>query len=191
MPESEKVNTTELIWNAQPGANLSYYAALNYSRIEKMITSRLGDGVFIDFFNDQPVSTYGLETGVDYLWDFGGRLNMSLCLQEAEYSDGEQLTNSPSQLLKLMYSQPLPWLGWQFNWRSIVAAERELVNATLGGYARHDVSVQWQPMLTLDVVLGVKNLTDKRYFEAPRPSGDAYFQAERRAELSVRWRFGQ
>ncbi|MDX5408228.1 MAG: TonB-dependent receptor [Chromatiaceae bacterium] len=191
VPESEKVNTTELIWNAQPRANLSYYAALNYSRIENMITSRLGDGVFIDFFNDQPVSTFGLETGVDYLWDFGGRLNMSLSLQEAEYSDGEQLTNSPSQLLKLMYSQPLPWHGWQFNWRSIVAAERKLVNTTLGGYARHDVSVQWQPMLTLDVVLGVKNLTDKRYFEAPRPSGDAYFQAERRAELSVRWRFGQ
>lgn len=191
VPESEKVNTTELIWNTQPKANLSYYAALNYSRIENMITSRLGDGVFIDFFNDLPVSTYGLETGVDYLWDFGGRLNMSLSLQQAEYSDGVQLTNSPSQLLKLMYSQPLPWQGWQLNWRSIAAAAREQVNTTLGGYARHDLSVQWQPSLTLDVVLGVKNLTDKRYSEAPRPSGDAYFQAERRAELSVRWRFGQ
>lgn len=191
VPEAEQVKTTELIWNAQPGSHLSYYAALYYSKFSSLITSRAGQAAFIEFFNDQQVRSYGIESGLDYVWNFGGRLNLSLSLQQAEYRDGESLTNTPQHLFKAMYSQPLPWQGWQLNWRSVAAAKRQNIAGDIPGYSRHDISLHWQPWSYVDVVLGVKNLTDKLYTDAPRPSANEFYQPGRRAELSIRWRFGQ
>ena len=191
VPEAEQVKTTELIWNAQPSNHLSYYAALYYSEFSSLITSRVGQAAFIEFFNDQQVSSYGIETGLDYVWNFGGRLNLSLSLQQAEYQDGEKLTNTPQQLFKAMYSQPLPWQDWQLNWRSVAAAKRQNVTGYIPGYSKHDISLHWQPLTYFDVVLSIKNLTDKLYTDAPRPSTNEFYQPGRRAELSIRWRFSQ
>lgn len=190
-PKSEKVDTTELIWNAQPEPHFSYYASLYYAHISNMITSREGSGSFIDFFNDKEVDSYGLETGLDYLWSFGGRLNLAVSFQQAEYEDGTDLSNAPRHLFKAMYSQPLPWRGWQLNLHTIAAGARANSADDLPGYARHDISLQWQPALSVDVVFGIKNLTNKVYTDAPRPSATEYYQPGRQVALSLRWRLSQ
>lgn len=190
VPESELINTLEANWQAQLANSWAVGATVYHSQVRNLITGNYGTSAIVQFFNDRAVESYGLETTATKTWQSGATLQLSASAQRARYKNDQMgLTNSPEHLFKTQYSQPLWRDDLYLNWHMFATSARTSPRGQMPGYARHDLLLSWQLNPTLHVVLGLKNVFDKAYFDAPLPTGVPLQQAERSAELSINWSF--
>ncbi|SNY52445.1 Outer membrane receptor for ferrienterochelin and colicins [Arsukibacterium tuosuense] len=190
VPESELISTLEANWQAQLDNGWSVGASIYHSRVRNLITGNYGESAIVQFFNDRSVEALGLETTAAKNWQTGAKLQLSASVQRAHYNtDQLELTNSPEQLFKTQFSQPLWQENIHLNWHMFAASARTSPSWQMPGYARHDVLLSWQPNPQLSIVLGLKNVFDKTYVDAPLPSAAILRQPGRSAELSINWNF--
>ncbi|WP_290621346.1 MULTISPECIES: TonB-dependent receptor plug domain-containing protein [unclassified Arsukibacterium] len=190
VPESELINTLEANWQAQLAHSWSVSATVYHSQVRNLITGNYGASAIVQFFNDRAVEAYGLETTATKTWQSGATLQLSASTQRARYKNDQMgLTNSPEHLFKTQYSQPLWRDDLHLNWHMFATSARTSPRGQMPGYARHDILLSWQLNPKLHIVLGLKNVFDKAYVDAPLPTGVPLQQPERSAELSINWNF--
>ena len=190
VPASELINTLEANWQAQLNRGWSVSTTLYHSQVRNLITGNFGQSAIVQFFNDQSVEAYGLEVTAGKTWQTGAILQLSGSMQRARYKNEQRsLTNSPEQLFKTQYSQPLWREDLHLNWHMFATSSRISPLGQMPGYARHDLLLSWQYHPKLHIVLGLKNVFDKAYVDAPLPSAATLRQPGRTAELSVNWNF--
>lgn len=68
----------------------------------------------LQFVNVGPISARGLELEGEHHWQNGTRLRFSVDFQQARNDRGQQLSNSPRVVARMLGSAPLPWLGLRF-----------------------------------------------------------------------------
>jgi iron complex outermembrane receptor protein len=190
IPESEQISTLEANWQTQLDSGWSAGASVYQSRVRNLITGNFGQSALIQFFNDRAVETYGIEVTASKQWQSGTQLNFSTSVQQAHYeSDRTDLTNSPEQLLKVNFSQPLWHDALHLNWHMFAASARTSPLGEMPGYGRHDLLLSWQSSPQLSIVFGLKNAFDKAYIDSPLPSAARLLQPGRSLELSINWSF--
>ncbi|MBV2130825.1 TonB-dependent receptor plug domain-containing protein [Arsukibacterium indicum] len=190
VPASELIDTLEVNWQAQLADDWSVSATFYHSQVRNLITGNYGESAIVQFFNDRAVEAYGIETTAAKTWQSGAKLQLSASSQRARYkNDQMELTNSPEHLFKTQYSQPLWRDDLHINWHMFATSARTSRLGQMPGYARHDLLLSWQYNPKLHIVLGLKNVFDKTYVDAPLPSAAALRQPRRTAELSVNWNF--
>lgn len=187
LPEAEQTDTVELGWQRQWPADWHSHVTIYRNQIKNLITSNYGETTLVPFFNDQPVHAKGVELLLQRDWADLSELKLSVSVQQAGYNPGQRLTNSAEQLLKLQYYRPLWHEHWSAGYRLFAASARLSRDARLAGFARHDVSVRWQPTASVQWQLTLKNLTDRRQLDAPLPSAWPLIQSGRSVDLSVSW----
>ncbi|MCH8493917.1 MAG: TonB-dependent receptor [Idiomarina sp.] len=166
-PDSELISTLEANWQAQLNNGWSVGTTVYQSRLRNLITAFSMQDALTPFFNDRSVAAVGIETTASKNWQQGARLQLSASVQRARYdNDSSTLTNSPDQLFKASFSQPLWRDDLHLNWRMFAASSRNSPLHTWPGYARHDLLLSWQAQSQLSVVFGLKNLFDKTYIDA-------------------------
>ncbi len=189
-PASELISTLEANWQAQLDNDWSVGSSVYQSRVRNLITANYGLSTLVQFFNDRAVETLVIEATASKNWQTGAQLQLSAGLQRANYkNDQVDLTNSPEQLLKINFSQPLWRENVHLNWHMFAASARTSPLQQLPGYARHDLLMSWQSSPRLSIVFGLKNAFDKVYLDSPLPSAANLRQPGRSAELSVNWSF--
>jgi outer membrane receptor protein involved in Fe transport len=96
-------------------------------------------------------------------------------VQDAAYSSGQALLNSPKLLGKLNLSVPLPWAGVLagYEWR-YDSGRLTVDGSKLGGYAVSNLHLSTDVLAKgLELSLGLQNLLDKRY---AHPGADVNWQ---------------
>ncbi len=187
LPAAEQTDTVELGWQRQWPADWHSHLTIYRNQINNLITSGYGETTLVPFFNDQPVHGHGVELLLQRDWADLSELKLSVSLQRAEYQSQQRLTNSAEQLLKLQYYRPLWHEQWSVGYRLFAASARFSRDARLAGFARHDLSLRWQPSASLQWQLSMKNLTDRRQLDAPLPSAQQLTQSGRSIDLSLSW----
>jgi len=187
LPAAEQTDTIELGWQRQWQTDWHSHVTVYRNQLKNLITSAYGDTTLVPFFNDLPVHAQGVELLLQRDWTDLSELKLSVSLQRAEYSTQQRLTNSAEQLLKLQYYRPLWQEQWSVGYRLFAASARFSRNARLAGFARHDLSLRWQPFANLQWQLTIKNLTDHRQLDAPLPSTQQLSQSGRSIDLSLSW----
>lgn len=96
-------------------------------------------------------------------------------MQDAVYSSGAGLPNSPRLMGKLDLSGPLPWAGLRAGYELRYDGGRlSLDGSKLGGYALSNVTLGIDNLAHgLDVSVGIFNLFGKRYYQ---PGSDTNWQ---------------
>lgn len=187
LPNSEKVYTLEASWS-QSLTDVWHWSSTAYrSRIDELITALDTPFGFSIFYNERPVYTHGLESVLTAVWQDNRRFEASLSFNQSHYLREGRLTNSPDQLWKLSYSQPVGWPSLLLSYRLYGASNRLGPMRDIPGYVRHDLSLTWQMSAEWQWNLGVKNLTDVVYLEAPLAIGLELLQPRRMVELTVHW----
>lgn len=187
-PKPERVRSLEASWEQALTPQLQYRVSLFASRLLDLIELNQVDLPVYE--NHAALRNYGSELELERRWDQGARLRMGLSLQRSRDEHGLGLSNSPSALFKLLYSQPLLGDALQMSWQLFAMSRRRTVAEDLSGYLLGNVNLLWRPRLDLDLSLGVYNLGDTRYFDRPRIDRPPATQAGRSLQLGLTWRFG-
>ena len=139
------------------------------------------------------VDAHGVELSADKTWNFGARLRGSFSLQDAAYSGGGALLNSPRQLGKVELTAPLPVAGLRagYEWR-YESARLTRDGVTLGGYTLSNLSLSTAalaPRLLASVTLD--NLFDRRYADPGAENNwqNSFEQDGRSVRLKVSYGF--
>lgn len=167
----EKVRTTEIALEHSPTGNTRMLLTAFQSRVKDLVS--LGDAAASDrlvFSNARGVQVHGAEAEVEQRWSHGARLRMAYGWQRArDNATGAPLTNSPRQLLKVQWSDALPWATpgaskpAQYAVEGIgVGARRTVVDSRLPGYVVANL-VYTQQFSQVDLSVGVYNLFNHRY----------------------------
>jgi outer membrane receptor protein involved in Fe transport len=163
----EDMDTLEFVADRRIGSDLGLRASLYQWKLHDIITlAQDPTSGLQQYQSGDPVRARGIELSADKTWAADARLRGSISLQHVvDY--GEKPPNSPEQLAKLEYTQPLPWAGlrlgaeWQYN-----GPRRTLNGSELGGWAVTNLNVRAHTGLRgLDASLGFDNLFNKRYAE--------------------------
>ncbi|MFN6972260.1 MAG: TonB-dependent receptor plug domain-containing protein, partial [Rheinheimera sp.] len=188
-PESELIETLEGNWQAQLDQGWALGATLYQSSIRNLIAVQSHQPGIVLFNNEPTVKAYGIEATLVKKWQQGAQLQVSASVQRAHYADQQRLTNAPERLIKADYSQPLWRDDLHLNWRLFAASPRLSPLRQWPGFARHDLLMSWQGHPQFSLVLGLKNIFDQRYIDAPLPSAAGLVQPGRSAELWFQWTF--
>lgn len=189
LPESEQITTLELAWQKHWQNNWYHTISIYQNKLENLITADFGTTTLVDFFNDQPVTARGIEFTTQKHWQNLSELTISVSLQQSKYQDDERLTNAPEQMLKLNYHLPLWSDSMSLDYRLFAASKRYGLLTDQPGFARHDLVATWRGYENLTLQLGVKNITNHRFTDAPLPSAQSLMQSGRVGELTLRWSF--
>lgn len=189
LPKSEQISTVEFAWQRDWQNGWHHTLSLYQNKLTNLITADYGTSTLVEFFNDQPVTAKGIEFSAQKNWSDFSELTMSLSLQQARYQNDQRLTNAPEQMAKITYHRQLWHDQLTANYRLFASSKRYGVLADQPGFARQDLVVSWQAEENLALQLGLKNLTDHRYTDAPLPSAESLLQQGRTVELTIRWSF--
>ncbi len=189
LPESEQITTLEVAWQKHWETNWYHTLSLYQNELENLITADLGMTTLVDFFNDQPVTARGIEFTAQRNWQNLSELSISLSVQQSKYQDNKRLTNAPEQMFKLNYYLPLWTDSFSMNYRLFAASKRYGLLSDQPGFARHDLVATWRASDDVTLQLGIKNVTNHRFTDAPLPSAQSLLQSGRVCELSLRWSF--
>ncbi|WP_374681777.1 TonB-dependent receptor plug domain-containing protein [Accumulibacter sp.] len=173
-------------------AATAYYYNMEHL-IEQVTDPETG---LLQYRNVGDVKAQGLELEGEHQWDNGARLRLSLDLPRTQNAQGEQLSNSPRTVGKLLGSLPLPWmrlrLGAEGQWLSSRKTDAGtsvpsygVVNLTL---LRPMANKSWQ------LSASVFNLFDEKFTDpaAPDlgvPSRDRFEQDGRTFRVKAVYRF--
>lgn len=189
LPQAEQIENLELSWQRQWASDWHSTLSLYQNHITNLISAVPEAPDLLLFFNEQPVHAKGLELSVLYQWQNSSELSLSLSLQQARYRDQQLLTNAAEQLVKLSYSRALWRDKLRLDYRLFAASKRPALLRPQPGFGRHDLLLNWQVVPELQLQLGLKNLTDRRYTDAPLPGELELAQAGRQLEFSLCWNF--
>jgi outer membrane receptor protein involved in Fe transport len=172
----ETIDTFEVVADHRVNRNLSLRSSLYFWKMRNLITLGI-DSVsgLSQYQSGEPVKARGLELSADRVWESGARMRGSVSVQDAAYSSGQALLNSPSLLGKLNLSVPLPWAGVLagYEWR-YDGARLSGDGSELGGYAQSNLNLSSAALAQgLKLSLGIHNLFGKRY---AHPGADINWQ---------------
>jgi iron complex outermembrane receptor protein len=182
----ETVQTFESIWEKTINPQLQYRVSLYTSRIKNLIEFNQVD--LPVFENSQNLKSWGGELELERRWNSGARLRAALSFQHTHDSKGQDLTNSPVGLLKLIYTQPIIGDQLQWSWQTFAMSRRLTQLQELPGYALNNVNLLWRPNLKMDLSLGVYNLGNRRVYDYLRSDFAPIKKEARTVQLSVTWR---
>ena len=172
----ETIDTLELVADQRVSRNLTLRASVYQWTLLNPIT--LGTDSASGLPQYQPgetVEARGIELSADNTWDIGARLRGSVSAQDAAYSDGRELLNSPKVLGKLNLSAPLTVAGVRAGYELRYDSRRLTLDGTyLGGYVLSNFILSTDRIAPgLSLSLGIYNLFDKRYAQ---PAADTNWQ---------------
>jgi iron complex outermembrane receptor protein len=125
----------------------------------------------LQYVNVGQVTAKGLELEAEHQWDNSARLRLSLDLLRTQNAQGEQLSNSPQAIGKLLGSLPLPWmklrLGAEGQWLS---SRKTDVGTSVPGYGIVNLTLL-RPMARdgWQLSASVYNLFDHKYADPAAP----------------------
>lgn len=164
--KDERIDTLEIVVDQRLGKDLSLRASL-YQWLMYDIISLSTEPVsgFAQYVSGHTIKANGLELSADKQWAHGARLRGSVSLQDAHYTDGPDVLNSPKLLFKLNLSTPLPWWGLRTGYELQTDSSRlSLDGSRLGGYAISNLHLGTDALgHGVDVSFTVRNLFDKHY----------------------------
>lgn len=192
----EEVASYEFVAEHELRPSVRLIASVYRNKISNLINQITdpADGLLV-FRNVGQVESKGAEFGAEGVWADDARLRASYAWQiTRDQSTGAELENSPRQLAKLNYSQPL------FDHALTGGAElqytgprKTLAGATAGGHAIANLTLSSGKLAHgLELSASVYNLFDKRYADPARPEHapiDAIAQDGRNFRLKLRYRF--
>lgn len=187
LPDAERVHSWELSWEHSLSSRLQYRIALHHSRLKGLITQSPDYPVFV---NSGLIRQDGVELGLDQRWKDGARLTLSATLQRATERDAAPLPNSPHALLQLHYSRPLWRDDLELGAQWLAMSGRHSHVGRLPGYGVGNLVLHWRSDAQTRWALGVYNLADRAYVDAPDLESGRVAQPGRSVRLSVNWRFG-
>ncbi|MBB5205889.1 iron complex outermembrane receptor protein [Inhella inkyongensis] len=184
-PPPERLRSHELLWEARLTQGWRYRAGLFDTRIRNLIDQDPDSGLYQA---SAPVRSRGAELELDGRWGQGGSALLSLAWQQSRYADGQALSNSPARMLKLRLTHPVAEsLRVSLHGRAL--SRRVVAGRELAGYGLLNLQLLYQPTRQLDISLGVNNLLNRRYFDAPGSSGGNPVPHEGgQAHLGFQWR---
>jgi iron complex outermembrane receptor protein len=104
----ESIDTTELVAEGQPNANLGLRASLYHWQMDDLITLGVEPARGVpQYRSGGAVDANGVELSANTVWNSGARLRGSASWQDVEYAGGGALANSPQWLGRMNYSRPL------------------------------------------------------------------------------------
>jgi len=213
-PKAELANTVEASLLQQLQPQLRWQLNIYHAYLDNLITGLYQQQTLTGFYNDLPIRSRGVETQLDYNVNHNTAITLTWSLQDAHYQPAydtaslpprlsRDLTNSPRHLFKAQakHGFVLPWFThsaaktlspeiWLY-WRLYAASERQTSaphnQLSLGGFVRQDLLLSWQATAQWYFNVGVKNLTDTAYQDAPLAGGIPLYQPGRSIEFSLRW----
>lgn len=189
LPGPERIKAFETSWVHSITPALQYRVSLYRSKLADLIEQNRVD--LPVFENRVNLHNVGGDLDVEQRWQRGSVLRLSLSLQRSRDATGQGLSNSPSALFKLFYSQPLAGDALQLSWQLLAASRRVNQGLAIPAYGLSHMTLLWRPSLDLELSLGVYNLGDVRSIERPTPNGVALKQPGRTGQIGLSWRFGR
>lgn len=192
----EEITSYEIVAEHELQHNFRLTASVYQNEISNLVNQVTdpADGLLV-FQNIGQVKTRGAEFEAERAWDGGMRLRASYAWQiTRDQTTGAELENSPNQLAKLNYSQPV----WGDALRAGVELQytgprKTLAGATTGGYGVANLTLLSRKLARgLELSASVYNLFDKRYADPARPEHvpiDAIEQDGRNFRLKLGYRF--
>jgi iron complex outermembrane receptor protein len=119
----------------------------------------------LQFQNVAGASSFGLDLVAEHRWDNGARLRAAVDYQTSEDSEGNELTNSPQWMIKVLGSLPLPWWGLQAGAEALWMSSRKTeLGASVPSYGTINLTL-WKPRLksNWEFSASVFNLFDEKY----------------------------
>jgi iron complex outermembrane receptor protein len=184
-PPPERLRSHELLWEARLAPGWRYRAGLFDTRIRNLIDQAADSGLFQP---SEAVRSRGAELELDGRWGQGGSALISLAWQQSRYASGASLSNSPGRLLKLRLSHPVAE-SLRVSLHGRVISRRAVEGHELPGYGLLNLQLLYQPSRQLDLSLGINNLLNRRYYDAPAREGGSPVPHEgAQAHLGFQWR---
>lgn len=189
LPQRERINSFEASWEHALTPTLQYRVSVYHSKLSDLIDQNQVDLPI--FENSKSQRSLGSDLDLEQRWSQGGSLRLGLSMQRSRDAAGQSLSNSPTALFKLFFSQPLIGDALQLSWQMFAMSRRFNQTQPMPGYCLNNVILLWRPSLDLDVSVGLYNLGDVRYIDRPSPNGRAVKQERRTGQISLRWSFGR
>jgi outer membrane cobalamin receptor len=171
---SERIATTELVWERQPDAYGKLSLSAFHYRITDLITETLRpDGVLM-FDNTERASARGVEFSAERLFTGGTRVRGSYTYQDAQDERGRWLVNSPRHLLKLNATWALPGDQLRLGTEGQCTSRRLTENASTGGFCTWNLTLGPASRTgKFDWSVSVYNAANRGYAD---PAGPAFVQ---------------
>jgi outer membrane receptor for ferrienterochelin and colicins len=99
--QPEEITSYELVYEQEIGRHLRSSAAGFYNQMQDLIVLQSGN------YTNLNANTTGMELAFEGNWDSGIRCRVSYSLQQTENNSGQNLRDSPEQLVKLNVSVPV------------------------------------------------------------------------------------
>jgi outer membrane receptor protein involved in Fe transport len=175
--KGESIDTLELVADQRVGGDLNLRGSVYQWTMHDLIIlgPYAADNSLTQYQTGGTVNAKGVELSADKTWPWGGRLRGSLSLQQARYTQGAVLLNSPQFLGKLGFSSPLPVAGLRLGYElQYDSARRTIDGSDTAGYAVSNLHLSTDKWVKgLELGLGIRNLFDKRY---AHPGADSNWQ---------------
>ncbi|NOU50728.1 TonB-dependent receptor [Pseudoalteromonas sp. JBTF-M23] len=183
-PDNETLTYSEVSLVQRWTSSFSSFATIYQSNIKNLIHR---DIFYPTYFNTPPITSQGLELGVDKRWYNGMSLVANMAFQRSELKGGFDIGNSPKFIGQLRFSVPLGQSGFLLSLHSHAVSERKSFGYTLPKFSSHDASLSWQSTNMLSVALGVRNITNEEILDITDDGFIPYVQRRRQVHLSVNW----
>ncbi len=183
LPADEEIDSTELTYEHQLSRQFSYRLITFYANINNLISIKLPNPFFS---NTRQVRSFGNELDLDWRLPNGAQLNVAYTWQHNQDQFEQKLQNSPAQLIKLQYQQPVPWLDAQFSLGMVGLSQRQVDDTALPGYLLLQTGLYWQ-LADHQLAVHVQNLLDQQVFDRPTLINPVSEQPGRTLRLSWRW----
>jgi iron complex outermembrane receptor protein len=182
-PADEDIRSTELTYEQQLSRQFSYRLTWFYADIHNLISLTAPDPIFV---NARQVHNKGTELNLDWRLNNGAQLSAAWSWQHSQDQFGQTLQNSPAQLVKLQYQQPLSFLNARFSLGLNAVSRRQVADTPLPGYVVVQSGLYWQ-LAQHQLAVQVHNLLDQPVLDRPILSNPPSQQPGRVLSVSWRW----
>jgi len=182
-PADEDISSTELTYEQQLSRRFSYRLTWFYADIHNLISQTAAQPIFV---NARQVHNKGTELNLDWRLNNGAQLSAAWSWQHSQDQFGQTLQNSPAQLVKLQYQQPLSSLNAQFSLGLNAVSRRQVADTALPGYVVVQSGLYWQ-LAQHQLGVQVYNLLDQPVLDRPILSNPPSQQPGRVLSVSWRW----
>lgn len=189
----ETIDTHEIVWERYVGRWLRTSTSAYYNDVKDLITLT-GEDNDLAYVNLGHVHARGLELEAEMRALWGGIFQVSYVFQRTKNADsGEEMTNSPRHLTKVLVSLPLPSHVTTSLDMQILSSRLTLSGNTVGAaaVANFTVRVPFGPRMTLATT--VRNLFNQAYADpgSAEHRQDAITQDGRTVRVGLEWSFGK
>lgn len=184
----ERIRSAELAVDFRVGQGGRVGVNVYRNNIRDMIDQVLdpADGLY-QFINQSNVQTSGVELNAEKRWASGYRLRGSVSRQWSRAADGNELSNSPQWLGKLVFSRPL-FFGWTVGTEWQGMSDRRSLVGRVPGFGVLNLALTSARLTGLgELTLGIYNLGNGHYFD---PASSAFIQdalAQDGRQFRLRW----